>query len=106
MESLIRTLSTSLIDLYNNQLIDYIETSLNSLKNIQSTDLIENINLLKIKFEILLFLSEKIPLSPIINNIDDIISNNRKSVKNLLSEFNEDENIQESIHFKKLIKNI
>ena len=38
MESLIRTLSTSLIDLYNNQLIDYIETSLNSLKNIQNGD--------------------------------------------------------------------
>lgn len=105
MESIIRTLSTPLIDVYNKNLLDYIEDELINLKNIDTTNLIENINLLKIKFELLLYLTENKSESYALSNIDSIILNN-KHVKNLLLEFNEDENIYDSIHFKKLIKNI
>ena len=105
MESLTRILSTSLIDMYDTNLLDYIDDELAVFKTIEPEDMSRSINLLKIKFEILLSLSKKNSLSFIINNIDSIIANN-KNVNHLLLEFNEDENIKESVHFKKLIKNI
>tara|TARA_B110000971_G_C19735462_1_gene375039 strand:+ start:95 stop:415 length:321 start_codon:yes stop_codon:yes gene_type:complete len=106
MESITRTLSASFIDIYDENLLDYIELSLSSFKNIQIDSLIENINLLKIKFQIMLFLTKDTSNSIIINNIDTIIKNNTHCINLLLAGFNEDENIQESKYFKKIIKNI
>tara|TARA_B110000211_G_scaffold216584_1_gene259726 strand:- start:986 stop:1807 length:822 start_codon:yes stop_codon:yes gene_type:complete len=106
MENIIRTLSTSLIDIYNKNLLHYIESELNIFKSIEPDNLLENINLLKIKFELLLFLSEKVPVSTILNKINNIININDTIIKQLLLEFNDDGNIQESLLFKKLIKNI
>ena len=106
MENITRTLSASLIDIYDKDLLDYIELSLSSFKNIQIDSLIENINLLKIKFQIMLFLTKDTSNSIIINNIDTIIKNNTHCINLLLAGFNEDENIQESKYFKKIIKNI
>ena len=103
IESFIRTLSTSLVDIYDKKLLDYIDDELVIFKNMDSNNIIENINLLKIKFEILLSLSDKNPVSFVVNNINNIILNN-SNIKHLLLEFNEDENIKESIHFKKIIK--
>lgn len=105
IESLIRTLSTSLIDIYDHNLQDYIEEEFLIFKQIEMDNIIETINLIKIKFEILLFLAEKNKKKTSMKHINDIVTHNCH-IKDLLSDFNEDENIKDSIHFKKLIKNI
>jgi len=105
IETIIRILSTSLIDLYNNELLGYIESELLLLNTIEIDNILENVYLLKIKFEIFLYLLEKKKKEYIISNIDSIIKNNIY-VNKLLIEFNEDENIKDSKNFKKIIKNI
>lgn len=105
IENLTRILSPSFIELYDNELYNYIDIELFLILNTDASNIIESINLYKIKFEILLALLKKKNPDFALEHIDKIINNN-KIIKKLLLHFNEDENIKESMIFRKLIKNI
>ena len=105
IESLIRILSPPLIELYDSELFDYIDRELSNLINSGFENIIEKINLFKIKFEIFMTLKNIKGVKFAHQNIVTIMEK-ENTITKLLVSFNEDENIKDSQYFKNIITNI
>ena len=105
IETLIRILSPPLIELYDSKLFGYIDQGLLNLINLGFDNVLENINLFKIKFEIFMTLKDTKGANFAHQNIASIMEK-ENNIKKLLIIFNEDENIKDSQYFKNIITNI
>ena len=105
IETFIRVLSPSLVEAHDKNILNYIEKKLPEVLKTNIESLLDNINLFKIKLELILYTKGLGGKEFTYNNIDDIMDKN-PNINKLLEEINEDENIKDSKYFKNIIKNI
>ena len=105
IETFIRVLSPSLIEAHDKDIINYIEKHLPEVLKTNIESLLDNINLFKIKLELILYTKGLNGKEYSYTYIDNIM-NKSPDINKLLDEINEDENIKDSKYFKNIIKNI